>query len=294
MKLYTVGKGGSTHVAVRGADGNCLYPIAQFGLAYGDMNDLICHATPEEWAALAAAVTQPAQVSWTMEEVQICSPIPQPRQDVLCLGINYAAHAEEAARFQQEAFGGDRPWPIFFSKRVNSTSGDGDPIPAYADLTDSLDYEAELAVIIGRDAKNVPLEEAWDHILGYTILNDVSARNLQTRHRQWYFGKSLDGFTPMGPCIVTREEFATPPALGVRCYVNGELRQNGSTALLLTGIDRIIHILSQGMTLQAGTIIATGTPAGVGMGMTPPCFLRSGDVVRCEIDGIGSLTNTVE
>lgn len=131
-------------------------------------------------------------------------------------------------------------------------------------------------------------------MFGYTILNDVSARNLQTSHKQWYFGKSLDGFTPIGPCIVTKEEFQNPPALAIKSYINGELRQNSTTDLLIFGIAHVVSELSQGMTLQAGTMIAMGTPAGVGMGFVPPNFLKAGDEVKCEIEGIGTLTNVVK
>ena len=159
---------------------------------------------------------------------------------------------------------------------------------------DSLDYECELGVIIGKDAKNVQKDEVQDYIFGYTIVNDVSARNLQTRHKQWYFGKSLDGFTPMGPCIVSADELEFPPKKKIACRVNGQVRQDSSTANLITGISDIIVMLSEGMTLKAGTVIATGTPAGVGMGMTPPTFLKPGDVVECEIEGIGVLRNYVE
>ena len=136
-------------------------------------------------------------------------------------------------------------------------------------------------------------EEVKDYIFGYTIMNDVSAREVQTEHKQWYFGKSLDGFTPIGPWIVTRDEFEWMPKLGIRSYVNGELRQNNNTELMMTGIDTAIHQLSQGITLKAGTIIAMGTPSGVGMAFDPPRCLNSGDVVRCEIEGIGVLENTV-
>ena len=159
---------------------------------------------------------------------------------------------------------------------------------------DSLDYEAELGVVIGKDCKNVSENEAPNYIFGYTIINDVSARNLQTAHNQWYFGKSLDGFTPMGPCIVTADEIAYPPALAISSSVNGEARQKSNTSYMLHSISEIISELSRGITLRAGTIIATGTPAGVGMGFTPPKFLKKGDVVTCEIQGIGKLTNTVE
>ena len=171
---------------------------------------------------------------------------------------------------------------------------DGGFIEAHTDLVQKLDYECELAVILGKDARDVPAGQTKDYVFGYTILNDVSARDVQTAHKQWYFGKSLDGFTPIGPCIVTADEFDTyPPKLGIRSFVNGEKRQDSNTGLQIFDIDHVIHELTQGMTLKAGTIIATGTPAGVGMGMDPPQFLKPGDTVCCEIDGIGSLTNTV-
>lgn len=159
---------------------------------------------------------------------------------------------------------------------------------------DSLDYEVELAVIIKKDAKNISQEEAFDYVFGYTIINDISARNLQTRHKQWYFGKSLDGFLPMGPYLVTEDVFERPPVLKISSKVNGEVRQNATTDLLIFGISHVIAELSQGMTLKAGTIIAMGTPSGVGMGFIPPKFLRAGDCVSCSIEGIGTLTNYIK
>ena len=160
-------------------------------------------------------------------------------------------------------------------------------------MTNQLDYEAELAVIIKKDAKDVKPEEVKDYIFGYTIMNDVSAREVQTEHKQWYFGKGLDGFTPMGPCITSADEIAFPPALQISSRINGELRQNSVTNLLITSITDIIEELSSGMTLMPGTIIATGTPSGVGMGFDPPKFLKSGDMVECSIEGIGTLSNVV-
>ena len=280
MRYYTVLENGVERVAAS-VDGVALYALD----AYQDMNALIDAGGIREIPAGARKVSADAK---------LLSPIPRPRQDVLCLGINYAAHAVEAARFSQEAFGGERPWPIFFSKRVSYSQGTGDVIPSHADIVDSLDYECELGVIIGKDAVNVAREDVAKYVFGYTVVNDVSARNLQTRHKQWYFGKSLDGFTPMGPCIVSADEFAFPPSTGIRCRVNGETRQDSITSNLMTGIVDIVTMLSAGMTLKAGTIIATGTPSGVGMGMQPPVFLKHGDVVECEIDGIGVLENTID
>ena len=228
-----------------------------------------------------------------VEETETLAPIPNPKQDIICLGINYMAHAEESARYKKEAFGGDRPFAVYFSKRANECVAREGNIPSYPELVDSLDYECELAVIIGKNAKNVSEENAFDYVFGYTILNDVSARNLQTRHKQWYFGKSLDGFCPMGPDIITEDEFDRPPVLTIQSYINGELRQNSNTGLLIFNIPHVISELSQGTTLKAGTIISMGTPAGVGMGFQPPKFLKKGDVIECRIEKIGSLKNYV-
>ena len=228
-----------------------------------------------------------------VEETETLAPIPNPKQDIICLGINYMAHAEESARYKKEAFGGDRPFAVYFSKRANECVATEGNIPSYPELVDSLDYECELAVIIGKNAKNVSEENAFDYVFGYTILNDVSARNLQTRHKQWYFGKSLDGFCPMGPDIITEDEFDRPPVLTIQSYINGELRQNSNTGLLIFNIPHVISELSQGTTLKAGTIISMGTTAGVGMGFQPPKFLKKGDVIECRIEKIGSLKNYV-
>ena len=169
----------------------------------------------------------------------------------------------------------------------------GGTIPAYTGLVDSLDYEAELGVVLGRDAKALKPEEVQNYIFGYLVINDVSARNLQTRHKQWYLGKSLDGFTPMGPGIVTPDEIPDLYNLKISSRVNGELRQNSNTGFMIQKVEGAVSELSQGMTLKAGTIIAMGTPAGVGLGFKPPKFLKPGDVVTCEIAGIGKLENQI-
>lgn len=302
MKFYTAEINGIPEILVAFADDGIAYRLNMLQklsgkLAYKDMNELICQLGQEEKAQLQllAKNTDALQgAAVALETVKLCAPIVHPRQDVICLGINYDAHAQEAGRFSDEAFGGERPYTIYFSKRVSTATGSGDFIPAYEELVDSLDYEAELGVILGKDAKDVSKEEAEAYIFGYTVINDVSARNLQTRHKQWYRGKSLDGFTPMGPCIVTADEIADVQNLDIRCYVNGQLRQSSNTKYMIQTVAGAIAELSQGMTLQAGTIIATGTPAGVGMGMQPPTFLRSGDTVVCEIENIGRLENTVK
>ncbi len=292
MKVLTYIHGSGTQVGCLKADGTQVVPINELGCAAQDMVEFLKSLTLIKQAELAKAVESMDGIP--IEDVRIAAPIPYPLQDIICLGINYYAHAEEAARFHDEAFGGERPQPIYFSKRVNRALGNGEKIDGHFDIVDSLDYEVELAVVIGRDAKNVSEEDAFSYVFGYTILNDMSARNLQTAHKQWYFGKGLDDFTPIGPWIVTRDEFENPPALPIRSYVNGELRQESNTALMINGVAKVISQLSQGMTLKTGTIIAMGTPAGVGMGFTPPKFLQEGDVIQCEIEGIGTLVNQVK
>ena len=225
-------------------------------LPYPDMNTLIETLPPAALAVTSASKPVP------LEDVTLLAPIPRPRQDVICLGMNYRDHEKEAANYDPAAFTKDRPAAVYFSKRVSRAGDPGGIIPRYEGLVKRLDYEAELAVIIGKTARNVKAEEAGEYVFGYTVLNDVSARDLQTGHKQWYLGKGLDGFTPMGPCILTADEVPFPPALDISCTVNGEERQRSNTALLIHGIPEILQELSAGMTLLPGTIIATGTPAG--------------------------------
>lgn len=286
MKLYTVEHQGETLVCLEIAKG----VLAR--LPYATMNDLLREDELDRCEVLAEAMESSDLLD--LRDVRVLAPIPEPMQDVICLGMNYQKHKTEAEQFDAQAFTREKGSAVYFSKRATHCPGPGAPIPGHFDIVDSLDYETELAVILGKDAVNVAEEDAFDYVFGYTIVNDVSARNLQTGHKQWYFGKGLDGFTPMGPCIVTKDAFAQPPAQAIRTWINGELRQDAVTDQLIFGIPHIIHELSQGMTLKAGTVIATGTPAGVGMGFDPPKFLKRGDVVRCEIEGIGVLENTVE
>lgn len=294
MRLYTVISKEKEEIVVAFQTGNIAYPIKKLGFDFADMNELICNITKGQLEELKNCGSKDLwEHEILLSEADVVSPITRPLQDVICLGINYGDHAIEAGKFSNESFGGDRPYTIYFSKRVNKATAPGESVPSYEGLVDSLDYEVELGVILGRDCKGVTPEEALDYVFGYTIVNDISARNLQTRHKQWYLGKSLDGFTPIGPCIVTEDEIGNPQDLNIKCYVNGELRQNSNTKYMMQTVAGAISELSQGMTLQAGTIIATGTPAGVGMGMEPPCFLKKGDVITCEIEKIGILENPI-
>lgn len=204
--------------------------------------------------------------------------------------MNYKEHIDETTHVENFQ---NKEAAVYFSKRVSRASGCGDMIPAYP-FVDSLDYEAELGVIIGKDIKDCSREEACDAVFGYTVINDVSARNLQFRHKQWFRGKSLDGYTPIGPCIVTADDIENVQSLNITCKVNGEMRQNSNTSLMIMPVIDAVVELSQGMTLEAGTVIATGTPGGVALGMKPPVYLKSGDMIECEIEGIGKLINFVE
>ena len=289
MKLVTFTRAGSDAEELGLLRGQGVLPLAGLGFSYRDMNDLILRATKEELAAMAKAEGE----ALLLERVTLLSPIPRPLQDVLCLGLNYGEHAAEASGFSKSAFGVELAAPIFFSKRVNYSQGTGAPIPAHRDLTEQLDYENELGVILGKDACKVSPEDVADYIFGYTVINDVSAREVQTRHKQWHFGKSLEGFCPMGPCILTADEVAFPPKLRIWTTLNGEVRQDSNTECLIHGIREIVSTLSQGLTLKAGTIIATGTPKGVLMGRPNPVFLQPGDEVVCAIEGIGELRNTI-
>ena len=294
MRLYTASLCGEEAVYVSLDGGAGLYKLSDLGYPFKDMNELICTVTEEQMAAIKA--TDPVALgakAHALADLTLCAPIPKPLQDIVCLGINYASHAEEAGRFSAEDFGGDRPYTIYFSKRVNRALGSGETIPEYADVTEKLDYESELGVIIGKDASKVSLADAPSYIFGYTIINDMTARDVQHRHKQWYLGKSFDCFTPMGPCIVTPDEIGDPTDLDIKCCVNGQLRQSSNTSLMLQTVNGAIRELTAGMTLLKGSIIATGTPAGVGMGMEPPTFLKKGDRVVCEIENIGKLETVI-
>ncbi len=270
-----------------------IYPWESFGFAFGDMMDVIARLDEEEKQTVEKALAGGGLTGGiSLEEAELLAPIPHPAQDILCMGVNYFDHARECGAISIRPTREKNP-AIYFAKRVNEAVAPYGSIQGHTELDAKLDYEVELAVIIGRDALNVKAEEVENYIFGYTIMNDVSARSLQKTHMQWYRGKSLDGFTPMGPCIVTADEIAYPPALRLESYVNGELRQNNTSDHLIHDITEIITEISTGMTLKAGTIIATGTPSGVAMGMKEPAYLKTGDVVECRIEGIGAIVNTV-
>jgi len=291
MKLVTYVYENETTVGMIGSNAEKIVPVSTLGYHATEMTAFIREIGGEMTKDLLEKVDAAEGIKFA--DCRLLSPIPEPAQDILCMGVNYKDHQDETIK-AGVAYDKSKTNAIYFGKRLNRAVGPNEYIDGHFNIVDSLDYEVELAVVIGKDAKNVALQDVKEYVLGYTILNDISARNLQKKHQQWYFGKSLDDFTPIGPWIVTKDELDWLPEVGIRSYVNGELRQNSNTKLMITNFDYVIHELSQGMTLKAGTMIATGTPSGVGMGMDPQVWLQSGDVVRCEIDGIGVLENTVK
>ena len=233
---------------------------------------------------MARTETLPRGTVTSLADVTLGPPVPRPGK-VICIGLNYKDHAAESNMAVPKS-------PVTFSKYVTSVTGPGRPIALPA-VSSQVDYEAELAVVIGRRAKHVPIERAWDYVLGYTNLNDVSARDFQFADGQWQRGKSCDTFAPMGPAIVTPDEVGDPHALRIRLRLNGETMQDSSTGQLIFGIDHLIAFLSQTVTLEPGDVIATGTPPGVGFARKPPVFLKAGDVVEVEVEGLGVLSNPV-
>lgn len=229
-------------------------------------------------------------ILYRMDDVELKAPIPRPRKNIVCLGLNYAEHIAEGSRVRQQ----ERPlpeYPIYFTKPPTAVTGPYDDI-IYPRATGRLDYEAELAFVIGKGGKNIPEEEAYNYIAGYTVFNDVSARDLQSRHGQWYKGKSCDTFAPMGPSLVTQDEVGDPMDLDLWLKVNGETRQSSNTSNMIFNIQKIVASLSEGMTLEVGDIIATGTPSGVGYAH-PSGLLKVGDVIEIWIEGIGTIRNRV-
>lgn len=231
-----------------------------------------------------------------LHALRLLPPIPRPPRNIFCVGKNYPEHVKEVQSIvaSDKDTGDATPkLPIIFTKATSSIIGPGAAIPATLDPTMSVDYEGELAVVIGRGGRAIPAAEAMDHIFGYSIINDVTSRRLQKQHQQWFIGKSLDGFCPMGPWLVTRDEITDVTTLRIQTWVNNELRQDGYVNEMIFDIPTLIETLSRYMTLEAGDIIATGTPAGVGMGFKPPKFLQPGDHVAITIDTIGTLENNV-
>jgi 2-keto-4-pentenoate hydratase/2-oxohepta-3-ene-1,7-dioic acid hydratase in catechol pathway len=237
------------------------------------------------------AESPPGRPAQALSSVRLLAPIPSPRRDIFCVGKNYREHVAEFGRS-----GYDQPdrsqtlpeYPVVFTKATTSVTGPFDDVDPHHGVTAELDYEAELAVIIGKEGRGICYDDAFDHVWGYTIVNDITARDLQRRHKQWTIGKSLDTHCPMGPYAVSADEITDVTALRVESHVNGEPRQSDLVKDLIFDIAELIRVLSAGITLLPGDVIATGTPAGVGIGFDPPRFLTSGDVVEVAITGLGA------
>ncbi|PAB59169.1 fumarylacetoacetate hydrolase family protein [Anaeromicrobium sediminis] len=257
------------------------------------LNDFICTFNESILEEINNLMDSSNLNSIPLSEVKLLAPIPHPKRNIFCLGKNYLDHAKEVVGLP----GADDnipKFPIYFSKIANPAIGHLDIIKNHSEITKMIDYEVELGVIIGKDGINIKEDEAEEYVFGYTIVNDVSARNLQRKHTQWFKGKSLETFCPMGPYIVHKSQIPFPVELDIKCSVNGELRQNSNTKNMIFNIANVISDLSKGMELKAGDIIITGTPSGVGLGFSPFKFLNSKDKVECYIEKIGTLTNFIE
>jgi 2-keto-4-pentenoate hydratase/2-oxohepta-3-ene-1,7-dioic acid hydratase in catechol pathway len=288
MKLAAYTVEGQYAVGVVSPDGGHLTPIPWTKSAWPvGIQPII-----ERWGSVRAELQSLQGELLALGSVTLTAPIPSPRRNVFCVGKNYLDHAQEFGRSGYDATGGNEApsKPIFFTKATTSVIGPGGKVDPHEALTKEVDYEAELAVIIGRGGRGISRAEALDHVWGYTIINDITSRDLQRDHRQWFLGKSLDTFCPMGPWAVTADG-VDHDSLDITCKVNGEVRQSARTSSLIFDIPTLIETLSAGITLLPGDIVATGTPEGVGVGFDPPKFLSRGDEVEVEITGLGVLRN---
>jgi 2-keto-4-pentenoate hydratase/2-oxohepta-3-ene-1,7-dioic acid hydratase in catechol pathway len=266
------------------AAGESKFPADMLGLIEGGA------AAMKKAARLAAQAPRGARKP--LASVNLLAPIPRPTRNVFCLGLNYVEHARESAAARGAEY--KKPeHPVFFTKATGTVNGPYADIAFDGATMQKFDWEVELAVIIGQGGKNIPRAEAMQHVFGYTVLNDLSARDLQFNHQQFFKGKSLDGACPMGPWIVTADELTNPQALAIRSRVNGVEKQASNTSDMIFDIPATLEILSRGLTLMPGDVIATGTPSGVGFARTPPEFLKPGDVVECEVEGIGTIRNRI-
>jgi 2-keto-4-pentenoate hydratase/2-oxohepta-3-ene-1,7-dioic acid hydratase in catechol pathway len=248
---------------------------------------------PDAWKRMAEIGSEATNAhSHLGSTVTWHAPIPRPAKNVFCLGLNYAAHAKESSRARGREM--KLPTvPVIFTKAPTTVTGPFEDVAVDRQMTQQVDWEVELGVVMGKTGRNIAKADALNHVFGYTVINDLSARDVQQLHIQWFKGKSLDGFCPMGPVVVTADEFGDPQTKQLQLRVNGVTKQDGSTANMIFPVDVIIEWLSKGLTLEAGDVIATGTPEGVGIGRTPQEFLQNGDVVETEVEGIGILRNRI-
>ena len=261
-----------------------------------EMTELVALGAAGIQAAEEASRSAPATAIRKKSSVKLKAPFPRPRRNIMCVGKNFREHAEEfhGSGFDAAGKSAVPDHPIVFTKLPSTVIGPGDPIPSHLDPTNSVDYEGELAFVIGKPGRNISKAQSMDHVYGYTIINDVTARTQQHKYNQWFLGKSLDGFCPMGPALVTAGEVGDVNEIRLLTRVNGEVRQDAAVSDLIFDIPTLIEVMSQGRTLESGDIIATGTSAGVGVGFDPPKFLKPGDEVEITFDRVGTLVNPVE
>ena len=294
MRLVTFSDAQGTRIGVHDAASHTIVDLSEGSRLPKDMTAFVALGKNGLQRARAALRSGKGRIS--ADGVRLHAPFPRPAKNILCVGKNYHDHAKEfhASGFDASAGADAIPeLPIIFTKWPNSVIGPGEPIPSGNDYTDSTDYEGELTIVIGEGGRNVNQKNAFKHVYGYTIVNDATSRTLQNKHKQWFLGKSLDGYCPMGPCIVTSDEIEDVTQLRLLTKVNGELRQDAYVSQLIFDIPTLIETISKVMTLEPGDLIATGTCAGVGIGFDPPRFLKPGDVVDITIEPIGTLSNPV-
>ncbi|WP_445509421.1 fumarylacetoacetate hydrolase family protein [Rossellomorea marisflavi] len=264
-------------------EGHALPMDVRSGIVEGDG---FLERIEEAWGAMDEEARE--RHTYGSDAIRLLPPLTSLGKNIMCVGKNYRDHAIEMGSE-------DAPENIMiFTKAPTTLAAPGEELPVHAELTEQLDYEGELAVVIGQGGRGIPVENAMDHVFGYTILNDITARDLQKKHGQFFLGKSLDATCPMGPYLVTKNEIDDPHDLSITTKVNGEVRQSSNTKNMMFKISDIISILSKGMTLEPGDVIATGTPAGVGKGFNPPKFLQGGDLVEIEVESVGKLTNRLQ
>jgi 2-keto-4-pentenoate hydratase/2-oxohepta-3-ene-1,7-dioic acid hydratase in catechol pathway len=294
MRLVTFSDADGMRVGVHDAGSNTIVDITKASRLPKDMTAFV--ALGKNGLQRARRAVKSGENRIPCDSVKIHAPFPRPAKNILCVGKNYHDHAKEFHNSGFDASAGANAipeLPIIFTKWPNSVIANGEPIPSANDYTNSTDYEGELTVVIGEGGRNISKAKAYDHVYGYTIVNDATARTLQQSHKQWFLGKSLDGYCPMGPCIVTADEIKDVEQLRLLTKVNGEVRQDAYVSQLIFDIPTLIETLSRVMTLEPGDLIATGTCAGVGIGFNPPKFLQPGDVVAITIEPIGTLENPV-
>lgn len=281
-------------IGILSKDGKTVFELNFFelGKKYRSIQEIIEHFNEKELKEVRnlLAGDLDGKGKYEIENIKILSPLKRTIHDIICAGFNYEDHLKEIKKDSSNKVLNS----VYFSKRATKIMGLDDEIDGHFDLDEALDYEVELAVVIGKEGTNIAPEDAEDYIFGYTIMNDVSARGIQGKHRQWYKGKSLDTFTVLGPVIVTKDELPLPLEVDITSILNGEVRQQSNTRLMIRNINELISEISQGITLEPGDIIATGTCSGVGVGFNPPKYMKSGDIIECKIEKIGNLRNKIK